>query len=208
MKTNRLSGIYAITDEKWTPDEEVVEKVKTALQHGASIIQYRNKSMTAEAQEDICRQLLDACRQAGGLFFINDHIDLALKIGADGVHTGINEGEIEQISQKINGQILWGVSCYGDLARAEEAVNAGADYVAFGAFFPSPTKPKAAVVPKEVIQEAKSKLKVPVAVIGGINQENISQLTPYSPDMYACVTAVFQGDIAENLNALNGQMKA
>jgi thiamine-phosphate pyrophosphorylase len=100
--------------------------------------------------------------------------------------------------------MLIGVSCYGDIERAKQAVSDGANYVAFGAFYPSKTKPKAAVVSREVISKAKAELNVPVCVIGGINRKNINKIVDFQPDLYALVSDIFESEnIKQTVTELN-----
>lgn len=191
-----LQGIYAITDEVLTPKLTILQQVEEALDAGAKVIQLRDKSSTDAELENIAKALQQLCSKKGATFFINDRVQLARNIGADGVHVGFNDQTVRETRKVVGGQMLIGVSCYGDLERAKQAVEDGADYVAFGAFYPSKTKPKADVVSKEVISEAKKQLDVPVCVIGGIHRDNIAEIAAYQPDLYALVSDIFgSGDI-------------
>lgn len=191
-----LQGLYAITDEVLTPKSTILQQVEEALDAGAKVIQLRDKSSTDAELENTAKALQQLCSKKGATFFINDRVQLARNIGADGVHVGFNDQTVRETRKEVGGQMLIGVSCYGDLERAKQAVQDGADYVAFGAFYPSKTKPKADVVSKEVISEAKKQLDVPVCVIGGIHRDNIAEITAYQPDMYALVSDIFgSGDI-------------
>jgi thiamine-phosphate pyrophosphorylase len=202
-----LQGIYAITDEMLTPKSTIIEQVKEALEAGAKVIQLRDKSSTDEELEEIAKALQQVCTKKKATFFINDRVQLAKKIGADGVHVGFSDQTVKDTREEVGDQMLIGVSCYGDLDRAKQAVKDGADYVAFGAFFPSKTKPKADVVSKEVISEAKNLLEVPVCVIGGINRENIAEIASHQPDMYALVSDIFgSGDITKSVTELKNHL--
>lgn len=189
-----LKGIYAITDEILTPENSIVQQVEQVLQGGAKIIQLRNKSATDKELEQSATLLQKLCRKHNATFFINDRVDLAKKINADGVHIGFSDMGVLKTRKFLGPSTLIGVSCYGDIQRAKKAVKDGADYVAFGAFYPSKTKPKADVVNFEVITEAKKELSVPVCVIGGINEKNISEVAKYQPDMYALVSDIFEAE--------------
>ena len=186
-----LKGIYAITDETLTPLSTVIAQVEEALDAGAKLIQLREKSSSDEDLEEVARALQTLCDQKQATFFINDRVQLAKKIGADGVHVGFTDQSVKDTRAEVGDQMLIGVSCYGDIERAKTAVKDGANYVAFGAFFPSKTKPKADVVSIEVIARAKSELEVPVCVIGGINRKNIHEIVQYQPEMYALVSDIF-----------------
>lgn len=130
-----LKGLYIITDEILTPDEQVRAKVKEALNAGASIVQYRNKNKSDTEVETICIDLQQLCRRHGVPFIIDDRPYLAAKIGADGLHIGKDDMSLYD-ARKIFPNGIIGVSCYGSIKKAKEAQSGGADYVAFGSFFP------------------------------------------------------------------------
>lgn len=200
-----LKGLYAITDEILTPDHLLLGQAETALQAGVKILQYRHKSGSDREVEGICVGLQGLCRRYQALFVINDRPHLAQAIGADGLHVGMEDMELTP-ARRIFAKGTIGVSCYGDLARARLAQDAGADYVAFGSFFPSPTKPSSKLVPMTVLSEAKAVLTIPVCAIGGITIANIHQITAHGPDMVSVVSAVFAGDIAANVARLKALM--
>jgi thiamine-phosphate pyrophosphorylase len=199
----KLSGLYAITDEKLTPDSMVVAQVQTALEEGVSIIQYRNKTANDDAIEAVCRDLLDLCHRFGALFIINDRPKLAQKIGADGVHIGRDDLLLNEVKQIFTNGII-GVSCYGSVRRAKSMEKEGASYVAFGSFFSSPTKPNSGIVSLSVLEKAKKELTIPVCAIGGINADNIAQIAQKGPAMISVVSAIFDGNIKENIRELKG----
>jgi thiamine-phosphate pyrophosphorylase len=196
-----LSGLYAITDEVLTPDDVVVEKVKTALKNGVKIFQYRNKSAKDEEIFEVVKELRDLIDSENGLFVLNDRVELAEKVKAHGVHVGEDDLQISEVKKMFSGFV--GVSCYGDIERAKNMEKLGADYVAFGSFFRSPTKPKTFTVPLEVLSKAKEELSIPICAIGGINSENISQIREQNPDMISLVSGIFGGDISENIKNLS-----
>jgi thiamine-phosphate pyrophosphorylase len=200
-----LKGLYAITDEILTPDHLLLGQAETALQAGVKILQYRHKSGSDREVEGICVGLQGLCRRYQALFVINDRPHLAQAIGADGLHVGMEDMELTP-ARRIFAKGIIGVSCYGDLARARLAQEAGADYVAFGSFFPSPTKPSSKVVPLTVLSEAKAALTIPVCAIGGITAANIHEISAHGPDMISVVSAVFAGDIAANVARLKALM--
>lgn len=202
----RLSGIYAITDERLTPDSTILAQVASALQGGASIIQFRDKSRSDADVKELCMALQRICKKFEALFVIDDRVDLACEIGADGLHIGKDDGSVALARERFVDGIL-GVSCYGSVAKAKEAQEAGADYVAFGSFFASPTKPHSGIVNMSVLTKAKEQLQVPICAIGGINHENISQIVAHEPDMIAVVSAVFDGDVLQNTKELVAKME-
>lgn len=201
-----MRGLYAITPE--TPDlTKLIEQVRQAIAGGASIIQYRSKLNydIARKQAEALRAVTRATRT---LFIVNDNSDLALSVGADGVHIGRDDGDADAISRirdqcakRIHAQpiapFMIGVSCYNELARAETAVAAGADYVAFGSFFSSLTKPYAVRADVALIAEAKARFAVPIVAIGGITVENAQQLVSANIDAVAVITALFDADDIE-----------
>ncbi|HLC16379.1 MAG TPA: thiamine phosphate synthase [Thermodesulfovibrionia bacterium] len=138
------------------------------------------------------------CHRYNCLFIVNDNTELALKAGADGVHVGKDDAHIKTIKKQMAGRII-GVSCYGDIERAQQMEQQGADYAAFGSFFISPTKPHAPVVAKEILKEAKQRLTIPVCAIGGITVDNAHELVAMGADMIAVTGGIFgQGTTAEN----------
>ncbi len=199
--SSRLKGLYAITDETLTPDSTVVEQVREALEAGVRIIQYRNKHDSDEDVEDVCRKLLSLCHDYDATFIIDDRAELAQRIGADGLHIGKDDTDLSE-ARKIFPVGIIGVSCYGSVKKAMMAEAEGADYVAFGSFYPSPTKPKSGVISLHVLEKAKAALKVPVCAIGGISDENIHEVARYQPDMISVVSAAFDGNIKHNISTL------
>lgn len=203
--SHRLQGLYAITDEVLTPDTTVVSQVQTALKAGANIVQYRNKTAEDSQIETICRELQSLCKEHEAVFIIDDRPHLAQKINADGLHIGKNDSSLLE-ARKIFTKGIIGVSCYGSIRKAKEAQEEGADYVAFGSFFPSPTKPKSGIISMSVIQKAKEALSIPVCAIGGINSSNIHEIAAHKPDMISVVNDIFSGDIKKNISHLKQGM--
>lgn len=196
-----LKGLYVITDEVLTPDSTVYEQIDEALKSGAAIVQYRNKTLPDHVVEDTCISLQNLCRKYNVPFIIDDRPELAAKIGADGLHIGKDDMPLEK-ARKIFPEGIIGVSCYGSVKKAKEAEAEGADYVAFGSFFPSPTKPHSGIISLNVLQKAKEQLSVPVCAIGGINQTNIHEVAAANADMISVVSGAFRGDITHNVSNL------
>ncbi len=201
-----LKGLYAITDEKLTPDNTVIEQVHTALTTGVKIIQYRNKTDADDSVEEICIQLQQLCTTHGATFVIDDRPYLAQKIDADGLHIGKDDITLCE-ARAIFPKGIIGVSCYGSIKKALEAQEEGADYVAFGSFFPSPTKPHSGVVSMNVLRKAKEALSIPICAIGGINITNIHEISAQNPDMISLVSAIWEGNIKRNITQLNQGVK-
>ena len=199
-----LNGLYVITDEQLTPDENVHSYVEDALKAGASIVQYRNKTKSDEEVEQVCQTLQALCTNFNVPFIIDDRPHLAAKIGADGLHIGKDDMPIEE-ARKIFPKGIIGVSCYGSIRKAKEAEEEGADYVAFGSFFPSPTKPHSGVISLNVLHKAKEAVDIPVCAIGGIGQTNIHEIAATKIDMISVVSSAFKGDTQQNvLNLIKG----
>lgn len=201
-----LKGLYVITDEKLTPDDTVVAQAQIALQAGVKILQYRNKTSSDDEVENICIELQSLCKAQGATFIIDDRPHLAQKINADGIHIGKDDMSIQEARVIFPNGII-GVSCYGSVRKALEAQNEGADYVAFGSFFHSPTKPHSGIVSMSVMAKAKEALSIPICAIGGISVTNIHEISAHDPDMISVVSAVFEGDIKRNIVQLTQGMK-
>ncbi len=190
----QLAGLYAITDERLTPTESMAQQVAAALKGGARIVQLRDKQSPQAALLPIARKLKALCEAYEALFIINDRIDLARAVQADGVHLGREDGALEQAREMLGPEAIVGISCYGDLDRARTMEQAGADYVAFGSFFTSPTKPHAAVVPPSVLTQARQKLSIPLCAIGGITLKNAPPLIEAGADMIAVISDLWQAE--------------
>lgn len=190
--TRQLRGLYAIT-----PDiidiTRLVAKVEAAIAGGAQAIQYRNKTAPISLRRKQAAMLSRVCDGGGALFVVNDDVALARDVGAAGVHLGEDDGEFSRARAAGGEAMLIGVSCYNDLARAKRLVAEGADYVAFGTFYPSPTKPGARRAEPALLHRAKS-LHVPVVAIGGITAANARALVVAGADALAVISAVFDHD--------------
>jgi len=201
-----LKGLYAITDEHLTPDSTVLAQVTIALNAGVKILQYRNKTAHDDDVETLCRELQHLCWAHHALFILDDRPHLAQKIGADGLHIGKDDMELS-LARDIFPQGIIGVSCYGSVRKALQAQEQGADYVAFGSFYPSPTKPHSGIVSPSVLEKAKIALTIPICAIGGINVTNIHEISARKPDMISVIRAVWEGDIQRNILQLHQGMR-
>ena len=189
--TSRLRGLYAITDASLQPVEQLVTHVQMAIQGGASLVQYRDKSSPQPLRLQQARGLASLCKQHNIPLLINDDVELALASGAAGVHLGKDDLDASSARQRLGGEALIGVSCYNQWALAEAAATQPVDYIAFGRFFPSQTKADAVQADSRLIHRAKQQLQLPVAVIGGITAANATALVDAGADMLAVVQAVF-----------------
>lgn len=189
-------GLYAITDSALIPADQLIEAVAFAIQGGAMMIQYRNKSGDESQRQWEAQDLVNLCRPLGVPLIINDDIRLAQLVRAHGVHLGKEDPHIAEARAALGPNTIIGVSCYNEIERAIAAEQAGADYVAFGSFYPSTTKPKAVRAELALLREAKQRLKIPVVAIGGITAENGAPLIAAGADLLAVINDVFgQSDI-------------
>lgn len=181
------SGLYAITDSLLWPAEALLGAVEQAISGGASVIQYREKSRTMDVT--LVRKLLAVCRSHRVPLIINDDIELAETIGADGVHLGRHDCSLKEARQLLGDRAIIGISCYDSIESARSAEQASADYVAFGCFFASSTKPDAISAPISVLTI--NALTVPVVAIGGITPENGRALLDAGADLLAVISGIF-----------------
>jgi thiamine-phosphate pyrophosphorylase len=194
-----LHGLYAITDaslsdENLTHPDKFEQAIEQALLGGARIIQYRDKSDASEKRLRQAQLIRQICDRYNATFIINDDVALAKQCAADGVHLGKDDAAIAIARNTLGETSIIGVSCYDQLPLAFDAQAQGADYVAFGAAFASPTKPGAASASRELLLQAKQQLSIPVCAIGGITPANAAELVPLGIDMLAVISSIFQAD--------------
>jgi len=181
-----MRGLYAITPDR-ADTEALLRKVEQALKAGVAMLQYRNKIISKDKRLLQAKELAPLARGYGVPFIVNDDVDIALAVGANGVHIGRADGDLAAARSKLAGKIL-GASCYDSLDKAKAAVRAGADYVAFGSVFPSPTKPEAVRAPLSLFG---NDLGVPLCAIGGITLENAPALIAAGASLLAVITDLF-----------------
>lgn len=186
----RISGLYALTPD-WADSAKLLNCVRAALAGGVRLVQYRNKCADPALKQIQASALLSLCREFGATLIINDDVALALAIDADGVHIGAEDASLAQARNQLGAGKLIGVSCYNKLQLALESQSQGADYVAFGSFFASPTKPGAVAAPLSLLSDAKAKLHVPIVAIGGITLDNAPTLIEAGADAIAVISALF-----------------
>jgi thiamine-phosphate pyrophosphorylase len=186
---HRVAGLYALT-----PDDDDTTRLATlvgaALEGGAAAIQYRHKTASDALRRTQAALLARLCATRGALFIVNDDPALAAAVGADGVHVGADDASVAAAREMVGSGRLVGASCYDDFARAEAAVRAGADYVAFGSFFASATKPAARRADAALLGRARS-LGVPIVAIGGIDAGNARSLVDAGADAVAVLRDLF-----------------
>lgn len=184
----KLRGLYLIT-----PDDADTARLLarvTAVLPRAALLQYRNKSANDSLRRSQLLALLPACRAAGVPLIVNDDWQLAIELEADGAHLGSGDGDLRCARDGAGDNFILGASCYDDPRRAEVAAAAGADYLAFGAFHPSPTKPDARCADTQLLRDGR-RHGLPVVAIGGITPDNAAALIAAGADMIAVISGVF-----------------
>lgn len=186
-----LRGLYVITDKGLAAEGGLVVQVEAALRGGAVVVQYRDKSGEVARRREEAATLQVLCSRYGVPLIVNDDVELAGEVGAAGVHLGRDDGDLAAARARLGRDAVIGVSCYNEFERALAAQRAGADYVAFGSFFASPTKPGAVRASVDLLARAHRELALPVVAIGGITPENGRLLVQAGADMVAVIHGVF-----------------
>lgn len=184
-----LRGLYGITDG--APLPKLLSSVEAAIRGGARLIQYRDKSSDPARRGLEAEALVELCRGHGVPLIVNDDVELAAAVDADGVHLGKEDGRVDAARVRLGPRAIIGVSCYDSLERALQAAHDGADYVAFGSFFASSSKPAAARAPLSLLRDARSRLGIPLCAIGGITPGNGGELVQAGADMLAVIQGLF-----------------
>lgn len=196
-KHHVIKKLYAITPDE-TDTVVLLNKARLALQGGAQVLQYRNKAANVALKWEQAHALRRLTREFDRIFIVNDDPLLAVQVEADGVHLGSEDGEIPAARALLGKTGIIGVSCYNRTTLAFEAMRQGADYVAFGAFFPSAVKPGAARAELSLLQMVRGKVNVPIVAIGGITPQNGAALIEAGADALAVISALWNApDIAQ-----------
>ncbi|HVW63713.1 MAG TPA: thiamine phosphate synthase [Nitrosospira sp.] len=190
MTRPAIGGLYAVTPDM-VDTAALLRMTRQALEGGTRLVQYRNKTADPALRAEQAALLADLCREATVPFIINDDPRLAAALDADGVHLGKQDVSLSEARQQLGEGKIIGVSCYNELERALEAERQGADYIAFGAFFVSGTKPRAVRAHLDLLQRARQKLRIPIVAIGGIDLTNAAELIRHGADALAVVNGVF-----------------
>ncbi|HEV8258333.1 MAG TPA: thiamine phosphate synthase [Casimicrobiaceae bacterium] len=185
-----IAGLYALTPDLLDTDE-LIARVTAAIAGGAAALQYRNKIASPPLRRAQALALRDLCAARGTIFIVNDDVNLAYAVDADGVHLGRDDAPLVRARQRLGSTAIIGASCYDSLEYAAAAVAAGADYVAFGSFFPSTIKPDAVRVEAALLTAAKVRWNVATVAIGGITPATAPALIAAGADALAVLTAVF-----------------
>jgi len=187
----QFCGLYAIADTSLIPKDQLHHKVLQAIHGGARLIQLRDKSNKSAGRTKAAIELRELCRDHNVLFIINDDVELAHIVDADGVHLGCKDTTLADARSVLGKRPMIGISCYNQWSRAVAAQDGGADYVAFGRFFASRTKPEAALADLQLLRDARARLTVPVVAIGGITPDNGSPLVEAGAHMLAAIHGIF-----------------
>ena len=207
METGFISGLYGVTPETQNTNT-LLAKVELLLNAGVNFFQYRNKFSDISRRRDQARTMSDLVRSRGGVFIVNDSIEVAKYAQADGVHLGRLDGDLATARKELSIKAFIGASCYNDVQLALDAKNKGADYVAFGSFFFSLTKPSAPRADLSVIKQCKSLIDLPVVGIGGITVTNAQILFEAGADSIAVSSGLFDADnIEDSVHGFNKYFK-
>jgi len=186
----KLKGLYAITDAKLM-SENLLNMAEQAINGGVTILQYRNKTASITQQEQEARTLCQLCKKNNVLFIVNDDIELATKVNADGVHLGQKDTQINSARKKLGPDKIIGITCHNQIELAQQAQSQGADYIAFGRFYSSLTKPDAPAAKLSLLAEAKKTISIPIVAIGGITSDTAPELLEQGADMLAVIHGIF-----------------
>ena len=197
MSSLKISGPYAITPDL-NQTNDLLNKTRQVLEGGVKLVQYRNKSANESLRREQAKLLLSLCREHNALLIINDHLEIAIEIDADGVHVGKNDVPVSAAKNLLGHNKIVGTSCYNQLGLAKQAQKDGADYIAFGAFFSSLTKPNAVSVSISLVNQAQKELSIPIVGIGGIQLTNARTVIQSGCAAIAVCHDLFQ---AENIKA-------
>lgn len=182
-------GLYAITND--LDDDALLAAVEAAIEGGAVLLQYRDKRRALLEKQALGRRLVELCHGLNVPLIVNDDIELAAQLDADGVHLGRDDAGIAAARAALGPGAIVGVSCYNSLELARRAQELGASYAAFGRFFPSNSKPGATPASLETLRLAKAELTIPVAAIGGVTPGNGAPLIAAGADLICAIDGLF-----------------
>lgn len=202
--SREMMRLYAVTDRSWLNGQTLYEQVEQALKGGVTLVQLREKGLGAEQFLQEARQIQQLCHRFGVPLIINDSIEVALAVDADGVHLGQDDANAAQARQLLGKDKIIGVSAH-NVQEALQAVQDGADYLGSGAVFGSGTKTNVSTLPMQTLREICSAVPIPVVAIGGITEQNLQQLSGSGIAGAAVVSAIFaQENIEEAAIRLRG----
>ena len=185
-----MRGLYAVTPN-WDDTDLLLQKTIDIIQGGARLIQYRHKTADAAQRLEQAGALLKLCRQHNVSFIINDFVELAEQLDADGVHVGGTDESVASVRARMGANKIIGASCYGSLKLAGQSAHDGASYIAFGGFYPSLVKKYEVSTPSGIIAQAKRVLDLPIVVVGGMTANNARILVQNGADMVAAISSIY-----------------
>jgi thiamine-phosphate pyrophosphorylase len=185
-----MRGLYLVTPN-WDDTSVLVDATEQALHIGVALVQYRHKSASPELRREQASQLLALCRRFQTPLIINDHLDLCLELGADGVHVGGTDASVAEARKALGAGKIVGASCYGYMQLARDACKNGASYVAFGGFYPSKVKQYPVTTSPDIVSWARAEIALPCVVIGGMTPQNAAPLVARGADMVAAISSVY-----------------
>jgi thiamine-phosphate pyrophosphorylase len=185
-----MRGLYLVTPN-WDDTAALADATEQALRAGAAMVQYRHKEAGPALRREQAARLLALCRSYQRPFIINDHLELCLELGADGVHVGGTDASVAQARAALGAGKIVGASCYGDRQLALDASANGASYVAFGGFYPSKVKKYPVTTPADIVSWSKAEIALPCVVIGGMTPELAAPLVARGADMVAAISSVY-----------------
>ena len=188
-----IKGLYAITPDS-ADLNTLIQKTQLAIEGGAFMVQYRSKILNRDVKMQQCAAILRICREYDIPCIVNDDVEMCRVLEADGVHLGENDDNIAEVRRILGEDSIIGSSCYDQLNRAKQAQKEGASYVAFGAVFPTPTKPNAPRATLELLREAKSEIQIPIVAIGGITMNNAHDVIETGIDAIAVITCLYESN--------------
>lgn len=186
-----LSGLYVITDKKLIVRDNFIQTVEKSIKGGARIVQLREKETFYDEIILLAKELLKVTKKYDVPLIINDSPEIARETGADGVHLGGDDTSIDNARSLLGSEAIIGVSCYNQIERGLNAIKSGADYVAFGTPYNTPTKPDREPTSIEILNKAVNLINIPVFAIGGITKDNAKPILETGVDGIAVITSVF-----------------
>jgi len=186
-----IKGLYAITPDS-ADLNTLIQKTQWAIEGGAFMVQYRSKILNRDVKMQQCAAILRLCREYEIPCIVNDDVDMCRILEADGVHLGEKDDNIAEVRHILGENAIIGSSCYDQLDRAKSAQKEGASYVAFGAMFPTSTKPNAPRATLALLKEAKREIQIPIVAIGGITVNNAHDVIKTGIDAIAVITSLYE----------------
>ena len=188
-----IKGLYAITPDS-ADLNTLIQKTQLAIEGGAFMVQYRSKIHDRDVKMQQCAAILRICREYDIPCIVNDDVEMCRVLEADGVHLGEKDDNIAEVRSILGEYAIIGSSCYDQLNRANEAQKEGASYVAFGAMYPTSTKPNAPRASLALLREAKSQIQIPIVAIGGITMNNAHDVIETGIDAIAVINSLYESN--------------